>query len=218
VFSALGLLAADVEHHFLRTHLRLLDPDLDTVALHAITQQMAGDALVTLAEEGYPGGRAELRWSFDARYLGQSFDLSIAVEVPPDRPLSAGEVAAVADAFGRAHERTYGHRAAGEPVELVNVRLAARGIPAAPRGIAAGAVSNLAPAGAAAERAAYFGPQPGWLATPIVARAALASAPRPGPLIVEEYDATTLVPPGWYARLDGSGSIVLERGGHAATA
>jgi N-methylhydantoinase A len=38
----------------------------------------------------------------------------------------------------------------------------------------------------------------------------LANRPFDGPLIIEEYDATTVVPPGWQARLDSWGNIVVE--------
>jgi N-methylhydantoinase A len=58
-------------------------------------------------------------------------------------------------------------------------------------------------------RQAYFGAQQGWLETPILPRAALAKA-HTGPLIVEEYDATCLVPPGASARLDAGGNIRIE--------
>ena len=66
-------------------------------------------------------------------------------------------------------------------------------------------------------RRAYFGPQQGWLDVPLVDRETLGQQSeesggrgRAGPLIVEDYDATTLVPPGWRAALDGDGSILLE--------
>ena len=51
------------------------------------------------------------------------------------------------------------------------------------------------------------------MATPVLARGELAAAPRPGPLLVDEYDATTLVPPGCAARLDAHGNIVITTGG-----
>jgi N-methylhydantoinase A len=57
-------------------------------------------------------------------------------------------------------------------------------------------------------RKAYFGEQ-GWLETPVVGRGDLRSG-RLGPFIVEEYDATCLVPPGARAELDASGNIVVE--------
>jgi len=63
------------------------------------------------------------------------------------------------------------------------------------------------------ERRAYFGPAHGIMATPVLARGELAATPRPGPLLVDEYDATTLVPPGCAARLDAHGNIVITTGG-----
>jgi N-methylhydantoinase A len=59
-------------------------------------------------------------------------------------------------------------------------------------------------------RRAYFGPEIGWIETPVLRRADLAHE-RAGPLIVEEYDATCLVLPGWRARLDDAADIVIER-------
>ena len=132
------------------------------------------------------------------------------------QPLNASTIAALPDAFGAAHERAYGHRATGEPVELVNVRLVARGVPDAPRGLPAGpslaGVGHDAPADVLQRpsRAAYFGPQLGWRDTPVLPRAGIGAGLRAGPLIVEEYDATCVVPPGARASLDAWGNIVME--------
>ena len=86
-----------------------------------------------------------------------------------------------------------------------------RGIPDKPRAASASAAS-LAPdiAIGALTRRAYFGPQQGWQEAQIVNRSAL-KTPYPGPCIVEEYDTTCLVPPGWTARLDEFGNIQLGR-------
>jgi N-methylhydantoinase A len=58
-------------------------------------------------------------------------------------------------------------------------------------------------------RRAYFGPDTGWLTVPVVRRADLAGG-RNGPLIVEEYDATCLVPGHAFATLGADGSIVMQ--------
>jgi len=70
-------------------------------------------------------------------------------------------------------------------------------------------------AGRGGDRRAYFGPAHGEIATPVITRAALGATPRPGPLLLDEYDATTLVPPGCAARLDAHGNIVITTGGAA---
>jgi len=59
-------------------------------------------------------------------------------------------------------------------------------------------------------REAYFGPAHGRLATPVVDRAALAETGLRGPLIIEEYEGTTVVPPGDGAALDRFGNIAIE--------
>ena len=59
-----------------------------------------------------------------------------------------------------------------------------------------------------ASRLAYFGDPHGWLETPVLSRADLATG-RAGPLIVEEYDSTCVVPPGAHAERDAAGNIVI---------
>ena len=58
-------------------------------------------------------------------------------------------------------------------------------------------------------RPAYFGPESGWVETPVLRRSDLAAG-KVGPLIVEEYDATCVVPPGARASLDAAGNIVID--------
>jgi len=50
------------------------------------------------------------------------------------------------------------------------------------------------------------------LRTPVIGREDLGARPRPGPLLIDEYDATTLVPPGGSAHLDAHGNIVIHTG------
>ena len=65
---------------------------------------------------------------------------------------------------------------------------------------------------ARADGRGYFGAQLGVLPTPVLDRAALASEPRHGPLVVQEYDTSEIVPPGCSASLDAHGSILVEVG------
>ena len=106
------------------------------------------------------------------------------------------------------HERTYGHRAgADEPVELVSIQVVGQGVregASVPDRI----VSSRAEPEPGPPRRVYFGGERGWIETPILRRSDLAKR-RAGPLIVEEYDATCVVPPGATAELDKAGSIVI---------
>src|SRR5688572_17215183 len=198
VFSSFGLLYAEVEYYFPRTRKRLLRA-VAPAELQAIVDALEAEARTRLSEDGFAPGRIEIRRSASLHYQGQSFELRV--------PLAAGRLdeaalAALEEAFGAEHERTYGHRAGTEePVELVSLEVIGRGIPETPRAASA-AAAGLAPDIAIANkrRRAYFGPQ-GWLDAEIINRSNLAT-PYAGPCIVEEYDATCLIPPGWTARLD----------------
>jgi N-methylhydantoinase A len=116
---------------------------------------------------------------------------------------------AIAEAFGKEHERTYGHKAEGDPIQLVNLRLTARvrrpGTRVGPR------LVPVAP-GPRGERAAYFGPAYGVIRTPVIGRFDLDAHAQAGPLLIDEYDATTLVPPGCSARLDSHANIIVTTG------
>jgi N-methylhydantoinase A len=208
VFSSFGLLASDVEQHFTRTHRALL-ADLDPAELQAIVQALEQDAATRLAEDGFAADRLELRRYASLHYRGQSFELEV-----PMAPgtLDRAALEALAQAYGAEHERTYGHRAgAAEPVELVTLKVVGRVFADAKRNLL---VANARlPDGvriAVPERPAYFGPAHGWLVSRVINRVEL-STPHAGPCIVEEYDSTCIVPPGWLARLDDFGNIALAK-------
>jgi N-methylhydantoinase A len=138
---------------------------------------------------------------------GQSFELT--VPVGPGR-LDARAVAELEEGFGREHERTYGHRAGpDEPVELVSLRLFAQGLPERPRFPDRIRLDRDSADESSGHRPVYFGPEHGWLEAPILRRRDLATG-RTGPCIVEEYDATCVVPPELRADLNAYGNIIIE--------
>jgi N-methylhydantoinase A len=205
LFSSFGLLYADVEHHYVRTWRRQTRA-LDLAELNAIWQRMEADAHGQLAAEGFTGPAARLKRSVDLCYHGQSFELTVPVAAGV---LDPAALASVEESFGREHERVYGHRAGpDEPVEIVSLRLVAQGIPDRPR-VPTTVVVDRAAAAAATRRRVYFGAADGWLDTPILRRRDLATRVD-GPAVVEEYDATCVVPPMASAGLDGYGNVVIE--------
>ncbi len=200
VFSAIGLLEAAVEHHLVRTFLRPLQATKPE-ELAAALADLEREAEALLRAERHAGPVAVER-AADLKYQGQSFELTVPVPAawPTEEiPRRLGE------AFSREHERTYGHKAEGDPVQIVNLRLTARA--AAPAGRPA--VEAAPVAGAGGTREAYFGPAAGLCPTPVLGRGDLERTPRPGPLLVDEYDATTLVPPGCRAGRDEWDNIVI---------
>jgi N-methylhydantoinase A len=205
LFSSFGLLYADVEHHYARTFRRLLrQADLGEIA--AAWDALARQASDQLAAEGFTGNRARLKRSAALHYKGQSYELTVPV---PDGPIDARMAAHLEQAFGAEHERTYGHRAGpDEPVELVSIQLVGSGLREG-GGVPQRVVSSRSEPAAQSLRPAYFGDEHGWMETPVLSRADLAPGCA-GPLIVEEYDATCVVPPGAHAECDAAGNIVIR--------
>jgi N-methylhydantoinase A len=213
LFSSFGLLYADVEHHYARTFRRLLR-QADLGEIDKAWGALARQASDQLAVEGFTGGRARLRRSAALHYKGQSYELTVPV---PDGPIDARMATHLEQAFAEEHERTYGHRAGpDEPVELVAIQLVGSGLREG-SGVPQSVASSRRDSTAQTSRQAYFGDAHGWLETPVLGRPDLAGG-RAGPLIVEEYDSTCVVPPGAHAERDDAGNIViaLDRTGSAS--
>jgi len=188
LFSALGMLFPDSEHHYVRTLKRRLEP-WDGAAVEAVFAALAAEGSAALAADGYPPERIRHERFADLRYLGENSELTVAW------PAEAAPGPALRAAFDAAHDRSYGYASAEETVELVNLRLVARGVSATPRVPARLSVPPVA-RGADRRRRVYFGPVEGWRETPVVGRMEIDALGRDGPLLVEEYDSTTVVPPG----------------------
>ncbi|HVC64264.1 MAG TPA: hydantoinase/oxoprolinase family protein [Candidatus Dormibacteraeota bacterium] len=201
-FSALGLLAADIKHDDVRTRVGLLRERLP--ALRQAFAEMEAAARQQLEREGFAPEQQKLLQSLDLRYRGQAFELNIPV---PDIELRLERIEAD---FHRQHRDTYGHSNEAAAIELVNARLTAYGLvpkPAAARHVAPGA--DLA--GALVEhRPVWFDGRahdcPVWDRERLPERAELH-----GPAIVEEFGATTVVPPGWRGTMDSHGNLRFER-------
>ena len=205
LFSALGLLFADIEHQCIRAFYQAFD-DLDLEKCNTALTALREEADGLVAADGYAGAARNVTCYADMRYVGQNTALTLPI---PNPPLDAGSLAAIEEDFASAHLATFGYRSDEESVQFVTVKAVGRGVSATPRLPDRVAVSEgLSKSGT---RAAYYGEAHGWIATPLVGRDDLGADPRAGPLIVEEYDSTTVVRPGWTAALDDWNNIVLER-------
>ncbi len=202
LFSAFGLLLADTEHHLSRSF-RARTDHAATDALQSVLHSLLTEGDQRLAADGFPPDRRQTRLTAMARYVGQSSEIA----VPLHLTQAAGILADLPCAFGIEHARTYGFSAPeGDPVEITSLALIARGVPEQAR------LPDSMPPGqgqAPNQRQVWFD-GPGWIQTPVLPRAALTDTARPGPLIIQEYDATCLVPPGCTAARDAFGNIVLQ--------
>ena len=196
--SALGILRADVVKDFSRT---ILLPVNSAQAASPVLQRefraIDARAIADLRREGFSGSQTKIEHLLDMRYTGQAYELTV--------PASGN----FAGAFHRAHARRYGYSDSARPVEIVNIRARAIGVtpkPALPK-IQRGAMDS----GAAliGNRSVYFDGRK--LPTRIYDRARLRAGNRlRGPAVVTEYSATTVLLPGWRARVDAYGNLLLE--------
>jgi len=206
VFSAVGLLEAEIERHLSQSFLRPLADLTPEQVLDAVAA-LEAEAIATLRSEGFTEALV-CDSALDMKYQGQSFQLPVAF---PKGATKGDVMARLIEALAVEHERQYGFRGNAEAVQIVNLRATGRVQRETPP--AAVRTRDTATAATPRNRAAYFGRDIGFLDTPVLGRSALTETPRPGPLLIEEYDATTLVPPGATACLDGFGNIVIDTGG-----
>jgi N-methylhydantoinase A len=206
VFSALGLLFADVEHQVISGYYGQL-AELDPAEFSALLRPMLARAHDLLAEGGFSPDRRDISVHAELRYAGQMSSLPVPLAPLPITPHS---LAACAADFAAAHHQAYGYASPEERIQIVAVKVLGRGISAAPR-VPNRLVRDRENHQQESRRRAYFGPDVGWIETPVVPRPLLGPTPRPGPLIIEEYDSTSIVRPGWAAHLDAWSNIVMNR-------
>ena len=199
--SAFGLLLSDVRRDYVRSRLARMDA-VAPADMEAALGELGLQAMEELEREGF--GPAERRCDFalDLRYAGQGYELTV--------PLAGGQFVSdeVRAAFDRLHEERFGHAAPNQPVELVSYRCQAVGlVPRPPQqelGRLPGTPDSRARLG---ERRAWFD---GWVHTPIYDRGRLGAGDElSGPAILEQYDSTVVVPPGFRLRCDAGGNVVL---------
>ena len=206
VLSALGLATADA----IREGSRSLLVPLDQLPARERRSALAGlvrEARESLLEAGHTARSIEVETFLDLRYAGQSFEIQV-----EDRP-AGRPIAQVAANFHARHEALYGYRLADRPIELVCLR--ARASVRRPEPDSRAARPKRLPAAAirGGRRVAFPADagRPRWAKAQLIDRAQLAPGHRfEGPAIVEEYSGTTLVPPGWEARVAPGEHLVLR--------
>ena len=204
LFSTLGLLFSGVEHHDVRSCL-LSGETLNARTLEQIKMEMQRNMLAQFETEGYPANQVTLSCSVDIRFKGQASEIRIAVT---DEGFTETTVQTLYTTFETEHERLYGHKSDPDnPVEVVAVRLIGQA------GIR-GQQDVLNPAERLGERAlsreAYFGASWGTIDTPVISRHGLGEEGTTGPLLIDEYDSTIVVPPNYRGYLDRDGNILMS--------
>jgi N-methylhydantoinase A len=206
VLSALGMVVAPVTRDFLAPLMREIDGDSLALDLERLIAELTARGRDELVADGYDVRGLSVEVSLSMRYAGQSYELSVPAPTRRGRGgrTSALDAPALRTAFHATHARRYGHAAPNRAVEAVSLRV--RAVLPPPR-------VDLRPH--VEDGDARAGTTTVWFDRPRRSTVLLRERLRPGdsfdgPAIVPQMDATTVVPPGWRARVDDAANLVIE--------
>jgi N-methylhydantoinase A len=205
VFCSAGMLSADAEHNFVKAVLRPLDACVHE-DLARILGALEDQGYTVLAGEGYSGQAARVSHFADVRYLGQSSELTVPLS---SAAIDAGVLDQLARDFRALYQQTFGY-SSDEPLELVNLRISAHGTSPHRLDFGQCRVDTSALQGTEGERLVSFAPGEAPRGTRVMPRAAVGAERLAGPLIIESYDTTIVVPPGCFAHADAIGNIIID--------
>jgi N-methylhydantoinase A/oxoprolinase/acetone carboxylase beta subunit len=211
ITSAMGLLATDMVYEYVSTVYQRVSK-LDTPALQRAFDDLEQQARAQLEEDGVPADRLVIQRVADCRYLGQGYELRVDVD---SGAIDDAWVEKVRGDFHDIHEREYSRRFEESDIEIPNVRVRAIGLmpPLATPETERGAESSDDALRHEGEAWFFSRGSLAQVPTRYYDRAALKAGNRlEGPAIVNQYDSTTVVPPGLIAQVDRFGNIVVNAG------
>ncbi len=196
VLSALGMLLSDVVKDYSRSVL-IRNEKISLEEINRLFEPLINQARQDLFKEGFTSGRLRLLRFLDVRYVGQSYELTV--------PVSAR----FRHDFNRLHLRRYGYADASRPVEVVNLRVKAIGLtdkPPLPKLEKRGKPLSQA---LLDERLMIFEGQK--FKARIYDRQHFEPGHEfDGPAVIVDYESTAVLPPGWQARVDRFGHLIMR--------
>jgi N-methylhydantoinase A len=208
-FSAWGLLASDERRDYVRSFVHPLF-EADLAAARRLFEAMEEQGRRELTEAaGLDGDAIQIVYQLDMRYIGQAY----VEELKLTDLEEVGDPNAIGEIFRAAYLRRYGYDAPIEMVEIASLRLIASGV--TDKSHLVDTREDLAEETVDAgdghgTRSVHFD---SWHECQVYDRAKLTTGTRiAGPAILEEYDSTVVLPPGWEATTDVHGNLRLEMG------
>jgi 5-oxoprolinase (ATP-hydrolysing)/N-methylhydantoinase A len=205
--SALGFLAAPLGVELSRSATAVLTAASDYAAINAILAELEAEGRQRLAESGVPAREIKVRRFAEMRLLGQMHEITVPV---PEGELGAARFAEVRAAFVDTYAKHYTHVFSGAEIEAIGWRVRVEGATPEVSLKLVTASSNVV-ARQKGSRPAYF--DGGFRDTPVYDRYALRPGDRvAGPAIIEEHEATTVVPPDDALVVDDALNLRIEIG------
>ena len=205
ITSAAGLLTSDLKYDQMRTVFQL-QGSVDADRLNRELDELEEELRSWLARDGVPVENIEVIRALDCRYVGQGYELRVTLGEGPFTEEALAQ-------FHVLHEREYGS-AYGDPIEIVNARVTATG--RRPTLESPPVTSGTLEEALVGESESVFRVDGSLQAFPtrFYDRSLLPlDEAFAGPAVVFHLDTTTVIPPGWSARADASGNLILNKGG-----
>jgi N-methylhydantoinase A len=206
VNSAIGLLAADYRNDYVETYLQPLQ-EADFHEIEQLYEGMIAEATNDLESQDLEDSAVSFVPELQMRYRGQGYNLDVPLDL---ETLSSDTVIdTVRESFSQRHKREYGFARPEEDVQVVNLTLSAIG-DTNQSDLEIGDVAGDSVAEPFMHRDVYFEGE--WHNTPIFDRTALpVGVQKRGPLVIEQQDSTTVVPPEFALTVDESYNLLIER-------
>jgi N-methylhydantoinase A len=205
VFSAFGFTCADIERYWVRGFTRPWRREILS-ELSDIFNQLERKANTSASTWGMDGTEVQIDRFVDLRYYRQASELTI--------PFDSGEITTnmletLRRDFNREHERTFGHCFPDSPIEVAGLRIVSKiEMPRPPIG---GQSHRPVKIGSTPQtRRAYFGKEFGFIETRVLNETDLKPTPMVGPVLVDKYDTTIVVPPGCRIHAASNGCLIIE--------
>jgi N-methylhydantoinase A len=207
VFSAIGLLMADVTHDYIQSRMTPLT-EVTPQEVNTLFGRLAAQAIEELSDDSFAPADMRLERALDMRYAGQGYEITVPC---PCEPLAAADVTALRLVFDQQHKTMFGHSAPEEPVEIVSYRVRGIGlVPPVELPKFKHSGSTLADAQRAMRRVRFDGEE---LDCPVYQREHLdVGASVAGPAILDQLDCTTVICPGQLARVDEWKNLIVTEG------
>lgn len=206
VFSALGLLVADIQHDYVLTRVREAGKT-SSDELGAEFGSLEDHGIQTLRNEGISPADIKFKRFMDMRYLGQAFEISVPLG---DGEINAKTLESLVSDFNEYHKNLYGFNAPGEPVEFVTMRVTVSGeskkpaLPEIPQ-----CSENTVKEALKGHRKVYL--EDGFVEAGVYDRHMLLSGARiEGPAVIEEKQSTTVIFPGQKVEIDRYGNLIIS--------
>lgn len=209
--SALGLLTTDLKYDAIKTAFQV-HPGLDYIQLNADFAEMEHTLRRQFAADGIDRTRVTFERFADARYVGQGYELHIAI---PEGPVNEGNVQHMVDAFHRQHEAEYGHCFVSSPIELVNIRVTGIGPTQKIQHLVPPTGGSLHAARVKTDRCVFRVPDGlKTFQTVFYRREKLPIGQVvDGPAVILQPDSTTVIPPACHVQADEHGNLIITIGG-----